>query len=216
MQGVDNIFPLYLYNGNDELDKTKIRYPNLKEEIVNIISSKINLQFTDEKRDDKKTFAPIDILDYIYAVLHSPSYRIKYKEFLKIDFPRVPYPVDSKQFRKLASYGETLRKIHLLEDVTPSAVLATYPEAGSNTVDNLTYKEQKVWVNKKQYFDKVPQHVWEFYIGGYQPAQKWLKDRKGRALTFDDIQHYQKIVNALSLTEDIQKHIDEVINNKKK
>jgi hypothetical protein len=100
-----------------------------------------------------------------------------------------------------------------LEDVTPSAVLATYPEEGSNTVDTLTYKDQKVWINKKQYFDKVPQESWEFYIGGYQPAQKWLKDRKGRTLTFDDIQHYQKIVNALSLTADVQKHIDGVPGN---
>jgi len=216
--GSGYFFPLYLYPDKDTLDQTEPCRPNLNEEIVKTIADKINLKFTNEKSNDKKTFAPIDILDYIYAVLHSPAYRVKYKEFLKIDFPRVPYsprvpyPADSKQFKKLVSYGETLRKIHLLENVTSSAELALYPEKGSNTIETLTYKEQKVWINKKQYFDKVPQYVWDFYIGGYQPAQKWLKDRKGRTLTFDDIQHYQKIVNALSLTFDIQKHIDAVFN----
>jgi predicted helicase len=211
MQGVDYVSPLYLYPDNDTLDQTETRRPNLNTDIVNLIASRINLQFTDEKLNDKKTFAPIDIMDYIYAVLHSPAYRTKYKEFLRIDFPRVPYPVDCKQFMKLASFGEILRKIHLLENVTPSAALATYPKEGSNTIDNLSYREKKVWINKNQYFDNVPQHVWEFYIGGYQPARKWLKDRKGRILTYDDIQHYQKIVNALSLTADVQEHIDGVV-----
>jgi predicted helicase len=210
MQGGDYIIPLYLYPEKYSLDQEETRRPNLKEDIVNIFSSKINLQFTVEKSDDKKTFAPVDMLDYIYAVLHSPTYREKYKEFLKIDFPRVPYPVDSKQFKKLASYGETLRKIHLLDNVTPTAELATYPIEGDNTIEALSYKEQKVKKNKKQYFDKVPQYVWDFYIGGYQPASKWLKDRKGRTLTYDEIQHHQKIINALSLTADIQKHIDTV------
>jgi hypothetical protein len=99
-----------------------------------------------------------------------------------------------------------------LENVTPSKDLARYPIEGSNTIDSLTYKDEKVWINKHQYFEAVPPEAWNFYIGGYQPAQKWLKDRKGRTLNFDEIQHYQKIVNALHLTGDIQREIDEVYN----
>ena len=222
-RGGGAIFPLYLYPDQDTLDQTETRKPNLNPEIIKQIEQKLNMAFQPESPVPQTPcssvlnssvpsvvnhFTPIDILDYIYAVLHSPAYREKYKEFLKINFPRVPYPAGSKQFKSLASYGETLRKIHLLENVMPSAVLATYPIEGSNTIDKLTYKEQKVLINKKQYFENVPLEIWNFYIGGYQPAQKWLKDRKGRSLTFDEIEHYQKIVNALSLTIDIQKHID--------
>jgi predicted helicase len=208
--GAGMTFPLYLYPDKDALDKTEKRRPNLNFDIVKTIADTINLQFVEEKTDKKNTFAPIDILDYIYAVLHSPSYREKYKEFLKIDFPKVPYPADKKQFQKLVSLGAELRKIHLLEGVTPSKKLALFPIAGSNTIDNLTYKDKKVWINKKQYFGAVPPEAWNFYIGGYQPAQKWLKDRKGRTLNYDEIQHYQKIVNALYMTGDLQGRIDMV------
>ena len=200
------VCPLYLY----PFDNSSERQPNLNSDIVKTIAEKINLRFTEEKTDDKKAFAPIDILDYIYAVLHSPAYRTQYREFLKIDFPRIPYPADAKQFKSLAELGAKLRQIHLLENVTPSKNLARYPIEGSNTIDSLTYKDEKAWINKYQYFEAVPPEAWNFYIGGYQPAQKWLKDRKGRTLNYDEIQHYQKIVNALYLTGDIQGRIDRV------
>jgi predicted helicase len=205
------VFPLYLYPDENTLDKTEKRRPNLNSDIVKIIAEKLNLRFTEEKEADKKTFAPIDILDYIYAVLHSPAYREKYKEFFKIDFPRIPYPDNAKQFRKLAEFGGKLRTIHLLEGVTPSEKLASYPIKGSNSIDKLTYQDKKVWINKTQYFKTVPPEAWNFYIGGYQPAQKWLKDRKGKTLDYDEIQHYQKIVNVLYLTGELQRKVDEVI-----
>jgi predicted helicase len=207
-RGGGMIFPLYLY----PFDNPSERHPNLNSDIVKTITDKINLRFTDEKADVSGTFTPIDILNYIYAVLHSPAYRTQYGEFLKIDFPRIPYPVNVEQFKSLAELGAILRHLHLLEDVTPSKDFARYPVEGSNAVDSLEYKNEKVWINKQQYFETVPPEVWSFYIGGYQPAQKWLKDRKGRTLNFDDIQHYQKIANVLYLTGDIQKRIDEVIN----
>jgi predicted helicase len=213
-RGGSSIFPLYLYPDKNILDKTEKRRPNLNTAIIDKIAEKINLLFTDEKTDESKTFAPIDILDYIYAVLHSPAYREKYREFLKIDFPRIPYPADAKQFRSLVGLGAKLREIHLLEGITPSEKLVSYPVEGSNTIDGLTYKDKKVWINKTQYFDKVPPEVWNFYIGGYQPAQKWLKDRKGQTLNFDDIKKKKKIVNALYLTGDIQRKIDEIIDKK--
>jgi predicted helicase len=157
------------------------------------------------------TFAPIDILDYIYAVLYSPTYREKYKEFLKIDFPRVPYPENAATFRKLVQLGGELRQLHLLESPVVEQFITTYPVAGDNKVSKVKYEGGKVWINATQYFDDVPQIAWEFYIGGYQPAQKWLKDRKGRELSFEDIQHYQKIVIALAETDRIMKEIDEVV-----
>ena len=155
-----------------------------------------------------KTFAPIDILDYIYAVLHSPTYREKYKEFLKIDFPRVPYPKDAETFWRLVALGGELRQIHLLESPVVNKFITGYPVTGDNAVVKPEYKNGSVYINPEQYFSDVPETAWNFYIGGYQPAQKWLKDRKGRTLSFDDIRHYQKIIVALSETGRLMKEID--------
>ncbi|WP_044247233.1 type ISP restriction/modification enzyme [Francisella hispaniensis] len=156
-----------------------------------------------------KNFAPIDILDYIYAVLHSPSYREKYKEFLKIDFPRVPYPT-IETFWQLVELGSQLRQIHLLESPVVTEYITSYPVDGDNIVDKPTYKGGKVYINKEQYFDNVPEVAWNFYIGSYQPAQKWLKDRKGRELGFEDILHYQKIIVALTETDRLMREIDKI------
>ncbi len=183
-------FPLYLYD--DDQNKTS----NLLKEIVDKIK-KITGQVT-----------PENIFDYIYAVLYSPSYREKYKSFLKIDFPRVPYPKDKGSFKKLVAYGAELRALHLLESPKVNKFITTYPVAGSDTVENLSYKNEKVIINSSQYFGNVPKLAWDFYIGGYQPAQKWLKDRKGRTLTNEDIEHYQKIIVALTETDRIMKEID--------
>jgi predicted helicase len=206
--GAGLTFPLYLYPDKNDIDKTEKRRPNLNAEIIEKIAGIIRLSFIDEKNEDEKTFAPIDIFDYIYAVLHSPAYREKYKEFLKIDFPRVPYPADSGQFRALADLGASLRALHLLENIEPSSELALFPVEGDNAIEKAEYQDGKVRINNRQYFENVPLEAWEFSIGGYQPAQKWLKDRKDRVLSFEDIRHYQKIVNALYLTRSIQTRID--------
>ena len=158
----------------------------------------------------KNTFNPLDLLDYIYAVLHSPNYREKYKEFLKIDFPRVPYPKDASTFWQLIKLGGELRQIHLLESPIVEKFITTYPTDGDNIVDKIKYQDGKVYINETQYFNSVPQISWQFYIGGYQPAQKWLKDRKGRKLEFDDILHYQKIIVALFETDRLMKEIDKI------
>ena len=211
--GAGKLFPLYLYpetNGQQTIEQTEKRTPNLKTEIVKQIAEKLGLNFTNEKETAENTFAPIDILDYIYAVLHSPTYREKYKEFLKIDFPRVPYPKDQNTFWKLVKLGGEIRQIHLLESSTVEQYITQYPMDGDNVVGKPKYKDGKVYINDTQYFDNVPQVAWEFYIGGYQPAQKWLKDRKGRKLEFDDILHYQKIIVALSETDRLMKEIDKI------
>jgi predicted helicase len=199
-------------------EKEEPRKPNLKKEIVAQIAQKLGLEFTDEKTEKKGTFAPIDILDYIYAVLHSPNYREKYKEFLKIDFPRVPYPSDSTTFWRLVDLGSQIRQIHLLESDVVEKFITSYPVEGKNEVEQrpnfaLDKKTQlgKVYINETQYFDAVPATAWEFYIGGYQPAQKWLKDRRGRQLTFEEINHYQKIIVALSETDKLMRKIDKIL-----
>ncbi len=218
------IFPLYIFpetNGQQTLKEATERKPNLKTEIVNQIAEKIALTFTNEKEKTKGTFAPIDILDYIYAILHSPTYREKYKEYLKIDFPRVPYPEDEKTFWNLVKLGKEVREIHLLDSPKVEDYITSYPKGGNNTITTKIAKKDwelfdtqnqlgRIWINEEQYFDNVPLVAWEFYIGGYQPAQKWLKDRKGRELKVDDILHYQKIIVALSETNRIMQEIDKI------
>lgn len=208
-----NAFPLYLYpetNGQQTIDQSSERTPNLNAVIVKEIAEKIGLTFTNEKETAKDTFAPMDILDYIYAVLHSPTYREKYKEFLKIDFPRVPYPKDKDTFWKLVKLGGEIRQIHLLESAVVEKPISKYPHAGTNVVGKTKYENCNVYINETQCFENVPEVAWNFYIGGYQPAQKWLKDRKDRELQIDDIRHYMKIIVALTETDRLMKEIDKI------
>jgi predicted helicase len=208
------IFPLYLYpetSGQQTIGQTNDRTPNLNIEIVNQISDKLGLTFTNEKENTKDTFAPIDILDYIYAVLHSPTYREKYKEFLKIDFPRVPYPKDKDTFWKLVKLGGEIRQIHLLESAVVEKPISKYPHTGTNIVGKTKYENSNVYINETQCFEDVPEVAWNFYIGGYQPAQKWLKDRKDRELQIDDIRHYMKIIVALTETDRLMNEIDKIV-----
>lgn len=212
-------FPLYLYDEQDGLyqigDTGNIstsRIPNLDENIARNIASAIGAvyypvaEYPTKKGDVR--LAPEDIFDYIYAVLHSPSYREKYKEFLKIDFPRVPFPKNKEQFQVFVSLGRELRGLHLLEFPKVKQFITTYPKNGSNVVEKIIYKNGNVFINAEQYFGNVPEIAWNFWIGGYQPAQKWLKDRKGRTLTNTDIEHYQKVIVVLVETERIMREID--------
>ncbi|TSC91351.1 MAG: adenine-specific DNA methyltransferase [Parcubacteria group bacterium Licking1014_17] len=187
------IFPFYTFT-ND------VRILNLKTEIVAEI----------EKIAGKVT--PEDIFDYIYAVLHSPKYREKYKEFLKIDFPRVPYPKDKKQFQALVALGCELRGLHLLESPKVNQFITDYNIAGTNKIEKVEYKDGKAYINATQYFDNVPEIAWNFWIGGYQPAQKWLKDRKCRELIDEDLRHYQQMIVALVETDRIMREIDKIWN----
>ncbi len=220
MKEINYVFPLYIYPSKvsqQSIDQKSERTPNLNPEIVNQIAEKLGLTFSNEKETTKKNFAPIDILDYIYAVLHTPTYREKYKELLKIDFPRVPYPKDQDTFWQLVDLGGELRKIHLLEGPVVEKYITQYLIDGDNVVikphfDSAQRSDAKgkVYINDTQYFDNVPEIAWNFYIGGYQPAQKWLKDRKDRKLEFEDILHYQKIIVVLSETDRLMKEIDKI------
>lgn len=191
------VCPLYLYSDTENLDG-QTRTPNL--DIT--IWGKINETVWET--------TPEQILDYIYAVLHSPTYRETYKEFLKIDFPRVPYPTGKESFLELVKLWTELREMHLLASPKVQKFITTYPVVGTNEVVRVMYIDEKVYINDTQYFWNVPQVAWEFYIWGYQPAQKWLKDRKGRTLTWEDIEHYQQMIVALSETSRVMGEIDKV------
>lgn len=255
--GTGCAFPLYLYpetNGQQTLEPSSERVPNLNETIAKEIAKSVQATYVPDLEarvyglppkgwDATKEISPLHILDYIYAVLHSPTYREKFKEFLKIDFPRVPYPKDKKTFWQLVALGSELRQIHLLESDVVENYITQYPVDGDNIVTkprfviaNEMKQSQKenetasylavtekeliasplergkgcVFINDSQYFANVPEVAWNFYIGGYQPAQKWLKDRKDRTLDFDDILHYQKIIVALSETDRLMKEIDKI------
>ena len=199
--GAGKLMPLYVERtglGGDGKPESKL-IPNLDGEIVGKFSSHIG-----------ETVEPLGIMDYIYAVLHSPKYRWTYKEFLKIDFPRIPYPKDVEQFHRLAEKGAELRKLHLMEGAASWPMVVSFPVAGVNSVEKISYADGKVFINTTQYFGGVSDLAWNFFIGGYQPAQKWLKDRKGRTLDYQDILHYGHIIYALQETDRIMKEIDEI------
>ncbi len=198
MQGADTVAPLYLYSDSENLEN-QTRTPNLDETIWSAINAIVG------------ETTPEQILDYIYAVLHSPSYREKYREFLKIDFPRVPYPRDRESFLALVALGGELRALHLLESPKVEDFISSYPISGDNVVESVKYVDEKVFINATQYFGGVPESVWTHPIGGYMPAQKWLKDRKGRTLTNDDIMHYQRMIVALAETARVMGEVDRVI-----
>lgn len=188
---IDTLFPLYYF-------EDQIQESNLNASIVSKISELV----------DKTT--PEEIFNYVYGFLYSPSYRSRYSEFLKTDFPRIPYPTNRKIFDEYAKYGKELRELHLMESPLLQNASLPFPESGSDTVENIVFKDNKVYINETQYFGSVSETAWNFYIGGYQPAQKWLKDRKGKSLSNEDIEHYQKIIFILGNTDRIMKEINKL------
>ena len=209
-----SVFPLYIYKENMGQEE---RIVNFNKELYDKIAKGLNYLpcyddnvLVDPISDYNGVLYPQDLFDYIYAVLHSPSYRERYKDFLKIDFPRIPYPTDWEKFRDLSELGEELRQLHLMEDM-PSKLGVSFPVSGTLQVDCYRWENNRVYFNSEQYFEGVPESAWNFYIGGYQPAQKWLKDRKGMTLSFEDVKHYKQIIYVLQQTERIMGEIDEII-----
>ena len=254
-------FPLYSYpaaadenRGHPDLEANNShwpsgpngRQPNLSHKFVGEIEKRVKLSFvSDGKGDLKKTFGPEDIFLYIYAVFHSPTYRSRYAEFLKSDFPRVPLTSDVKLFRRLCGLGEELVALHLLESPSLRQPIAHFPVKGPNLVEKGFPKyvapgepepgtgkklgTGRVYISKGdprgplanargsdgtpegQYFEGVPPEVWNFHVGGYQVCEKWLKDRRGRTLSYEDLEHYSKVVTALQETIRLMAAIDAAI-----
>ncbi len=230
-------FPLYLYQTPTAFDERE-RIPNFDPKILAQIEKNLDMKMQDQNSPLSegwqnfskenfdgvfpKVFSPLNLLDYIYAVLHSPNYREKYKEFLKIDFPRIPFP-DKATFWDLVAIGSQIRQLHLLEDISNKQLSTKFSGSGDNVVGKPKFESSplleessknevvgKVYINENQYFENVPKLAWEFFIGGYQPAQKWLKDRKDRELSFEDILHYQKMIFALTKTDELMQKVDTV------
>lgn len=200
------VFPLYTYP-NTENDQTNLfieRTPNLSPTFLKTIKEKLGKIPTPEK-----------IFYYAYAIFHSPTYRTRYAEFLKIDFPRLPLTSNQKLFHELAIKGEELVNLHLMKSDILNTLTTTYQAIGDNQVTEVTYNSelQRVYINKQSYFTDIPPHIWEFKIGGYQVLDKWLKDRKNanRKLSVEEINHYQKIVIALTDTLRLMQEIDKII-----
>lgn len=243
-------FPLYLYPdekiAQSDVFASKNRTPNFDPKLYTTICKAAGIDPADQAGPDDDFRAAtgdarpseVKVFDYIYGVLHSPAYRETFAEFLKIDFPRIPWPKSPQVFAHVSEKGEALRRLHLMEaaaigetpyrydgdgdDVVASGFPKFEPDSqgsaaspspsGADAPPSSPLKGRgqtgRVFINKDQYFGDVPEIAWTFHIGGYQPAQKWLKDRRGRALSWDDIGHYQKIVKILVETDRIMREIE--------
>ncbi len=229
---INYLLPLYLYphpqKNGDVFENGCARHANLNPRFVQDVAARLRLKFVSEGRGDlKKTFGPEDVFHYIYAVFHSPTFRSRYADFLKLDFPRVPLTSNRRLFRKLRAFGEELVSLHLLEAPVLSKPVTRYPNRGDNRVEKgfpkylaprspepqtgKPLREGRVYINDRQYFAGVPPEVWNFHVGGYQVCEKWLKDRRGRVLSQNDLVHYQKVIAALSHTIRLMAEIDRAI-----
>jgi len=213
-KGREQIFPLYLFEDQSTLQTTidGAARTNLQPEFMKLFCSRLALRAAAPWGLPAAT-SPEDVFNYIYSIFHSPSYRTRYAEFLKIDFPRVPLTSSLELFRALAGLGGELVALHLLESPKVNEAITRFIGSRNAEVEKVTWSADTVWVDKKQTtgFQGVREAVWNFHIGGYQVCQKWLKDRKGRVLSGEDIAHYHRIVVALSETIRIMREIDEVI-----
>ena len=192
-------FPLYIYPNEQDFDQNRR---------VNFCAKLWNELQMRAAHPEHGTPDEVQVFDYIYGVLHCPAYREIYADFLKIDFPRIPWPATPDEFWAIAEKGCQLRRLHLMEPTAIGDTPFPFQGNGDNVVEKPRFEDRKVWINTSQHFDNVSDVAWSFDIGGYQPAQKWLKDRKGRQLGFDDILHYQKIIKVLSETDRIMQTIE--------
>ena len=239
-KGAAHFAPLYIYPSEQEiaqgLYQAGDRQPNLAPEFTQDLEQRLSLRFvSDGKGDLKDTFGPEDVLHYIYAVFHSPAYRERYDQFLRSDFPRVPIPDTPDMFRALASVGQRLTDAHLMNSNAPSPSPIGFPVTGDNIIEKAHPKyyapgekppgvrspleRGRVYISKNnrrsgkrgQHFDGLAPEIWEFRIGGYQPMRKWLQDRQGRPLTFDDLRHYRHIAAAIQDTIQLMQEADTAI-----
>ena len=215
LKEVNYLLPLFLYP-KEESDQHKLgseweKKANLDPAFIGklgeCITGKSGLS------DLPEGVSPEDVLYYIYAVMHSQTYRTRYAEYLKRDFARIPLPTDKHMFCQLAKKGQELVALHLLKSPLLDTYITGFPEQGSNEVTAVSYfeKDSKVWINPLQFFTGVPKAVWNFVIGDDNPCERWLTDRKGHKLTYDDVQRWQRMVVAIKETMRLVEEIDSLI-----
>ena len=215
LKEVNYLLPLYTHP-TDVIGNLAKREPNLAPSFTRQLASAVDGKFDRDAGDRIATFEPEDVFHYLYAVLHSPGYRLRYADFLKSDFPRAPLPGSRDLFTDLGHIGARLVSLHLLEAQSGDATV-TFPVKGGNTIERVRYtpsgdqSEGRVWINSAQYFAGVTIDEYGYAIGGYRPAEKWLKDRKGRRLSSEDINHYCMMVAALAETRRRMADVDAVI-----
>ena len=234
---INSLFPLYTYPSEQSIEQGLYRrgerQPNLAPEFTAELERRLGLRFVaDGQGDLTETFGPEDVFHYIYAVFHSPTYRERYEQFLRADFPRVPPADDADLFRALAALGARLTQAHLLESAPSGPPTASFPVPGDNVVEKgypkyyppgetppgetAPIEQGRVYISanaaksgkRGQYFDGITPEVWQFRVGGYQPMDKWLKDRRARPLSYNDIAHYQRIAAALQETLGLMAAVD--------
>ena len=211
---INYLFPLYLYapDKDGKLPKSVkevygVTNPFVKKEVI----ENIYPAFREEiNKKYNKIFSAEQIFFYIYAILHSPYYREKYQEFLRIEFPRIPFPDDKESFLALSALGEQLKQAHLLEEIPNIPIPIRYEGEGGDKVTKIIYFNKKLLINPSKFFTPIEPEVWNFYIGGYQVLNKYLKERKGRELSLDEIEHFKKIVASLTATGELMEKIDPI------
>jgi len=217
-RGGELIFPLYLYKEKAQNKPhfqsiilfepeakydNKDRTPNIDKTIYEILN-----------KTYKKKLAPEELLHYIYAVFYSNTYREKYAEYLKIDFPRVPFTADYKTFFKMAKLGNQLAELHLIKENCRLLELpvSKYNSVVSDKIEKVIYNEaeRRIYINSDSYFDNVLPQVWNYYIGGYQVIKKYLDDRRRAGKEVDNSKYITRVISALHHTIIIQSEIDKV------
>lgn len=203
-RGIPVLCPMFLY----EDDRVRA---NINRALVKKFEVATKLHFSERLTDQTTEFDMLDLFNYVYAILNSPSYRSKYMECLKIDFPKVPLPVSLEAFRDLCSLGDKLRKLHLLDIPVDNHLNISFEGAGDDIIKQKRLTKGRLFINESQYFTNISPRIWDFCFGGYHSLQKWFKDRKGYRLTKDDIDHIITVFNVFDNTLDLQKESDAIL-----
>ena len=200
-----NVFPLYVYR-EGLLESKRANFDNT---IIEKIERSLGLHY-DERNNGKEYFNALDLLDYIYCILHSAKYRKKYSDLLKSEFPKIPYPTDKNEFWEYVNLGKKLRILHLMRDSCSEGIVKLQGN-GENIVEKSVFADDAIYINKRQCFSPVSEEIWNSFVAGYQPLQKWMKDRKNKQLSDADIEHYCYMIEAIKKTVSVMREIDEII-----
>ena len=210
------VFPLWVWEG--EVGKGAVRRANFRADAASAFAKRMGMAYSEDGGGKARgVVSPEDLFDYIYAALHRPSYRWDYREFLRIDYPRIPAAADAREFRRLAKLGGELRELHLLESPLLDDAGHPFSAEGKNIVEAVSFLPDgesggelgRVVINKAgRHFAGVPRAAWDFCVGGYHPARLWLKKRAGRSLSYADQRHYRRLLAALSRTAELVGRLD--------